>query len=113
VGKSSLVNALLPGLELRTGDVEIKGRHTTTTSTLHELPNGAKVIDTPGIREFGLYGVEPRDLRHFFPEFEEHALDCNFNDCTHTHEPVCAVRDANLPRYSIYVRLYDSLIEGQ
>ncbi|HYP06745.1 MAG TPA: ribosome small subunit-dependent GTPase A [Bryobacteraceae bacterium] len=112
VGKSSLVNALLPGLELRTGAVELKGKHTTTTATLHELPNGTRVIDTPGIREFGLFGVEPRDLRHFFPEFEEIALHCNFNDCTHTHEPVCAVRDANLPRYPTYVRLYESLTQS-
>ena len=111
VGKSSLVNALQPGLELRTGTVESKGRHTTTTSSLHEMSNGTRIIDTPGIREFGVFGVEPSELRHFFPEFEQYALDCNFNDCTHTHEPVCAVRDANLPRYSIYVRLYQSLSE--
>ena len=112
VGKSSLVNALSPGLQLRTGEVETKGKHTTTTSTLHDLPNGTRMIDTPGIREFGIFGVEARELRHFFPEFEEHALHCNFNDCTHTHEPVCAVRDANLPRYPTYVRIYQSLSEG-
>jgi ribosome biogenesis GTPase len=111
VGKSSLVNSLSPGLQLRTGEVETKGKHTTTTSTLHELPNETRIIDTPGIREFGLFGVEARELREFFPEFEEHALHCNFNDCTHTHEPVCAVRDAQLPRYTTYVRLYHSLSE--
>jgi ribosome biogenesis GTPase len=111
VGKSSLLNALSPGLQLRTGEVEYKGKHTTTSSTLHELPNETRIIDTPGIREFGLFGVDPRELRHFFPEFEEHAVQCNFNDCTHTHEPVCAVRDANLPRYPTYIRLYRSLSE--
>ena len=111
VGKSSLVNALLPGLQLRTGTVELKGRHTTTVSSLHQLPNDTRIIDTPGIREFGLPGVRPEELRHFFPEFEEYAIRCNFNDCTHTHEPVCAVRDANLPRYPTYVRIYDSLTE--
>ncbi|HYI95239.1 MAG TPA: ribosome small subunit-dependent GTPase A [Bryobacteraceae bacterium] len=110
VGKSSLANALLPGLELRTGAVEFKGRHTTTASTLHELPGGTMVIDTPGIKEFGLFGVEPQDLRHFFPEFEEFATKCNFNNCTHTHEPVCAVRDANLPRYKAYLRIYETLL---
>jgi ribosome biogenesis GTPase len=109
VGKSSLANALMPALELRTGEVEYKGRHTTTTSSLHELPGGTRIIDTPGIREFGLFGVDAKDLRHFFPEFEPYAAHCNFNDCTHTHEPVCAVRDANLPRYGAYLRIYGSL----
>ncbi len=113
VGKSSLANALLPGLELRTGAVEHKGRHTTTASTLHELPGGTQVIDTPGIKEFGIFGVEPQDLRHFFPEFEEFATKCNFSNCTHTHEPVCAVRDANLPRYQTYVRIYGTLMEPE
>jgi ribosome biogenesis GTPase len=109
VGKSSLVNALLPGLDLRTGAVEYKGQHTTTASSLHDLPDGTRVIDTPGIREFGLTGVTQRELRDFFPEFAEYAAQCNFSDCTHTHEPVCAVRDANLPRYPTYVRIYESL----
>jgi ribosome biogenesis GTPase / thiamine phosphate phosphatase len=111
VGKSSLANALAPGLELRTGAVEYKGQHTTTVSSWHELPNNTRIIDTPGIREFGIFGVSPGDLRHFFPEFEEFAVQCNFNDCTHTHEPVCAVRDANLPRYPVYVRIYESLLQ--
>jgi ribosome biogenesis GTPase / thiamine phosphate phosphatase len=111
VGKSSLANALLPGLELRTGAVETKGRHTTTASTLHILPGNTQVIDTPGIKEFGLFGVEAQELRHFFPEFQEYASKCAFNDCTHTHEPVCAVRDANLPRYQTYVRIYGTLTE--
>ena len=111
VGKSSLVNALLPGLQLKTGEVEERGRHTTTVSSLHEMPDNTRIIDTPGIREFGLPGVRPGDLRHFFPEFEPYAVDCNFNDCTHTHEPVCAVRDAGLPRYPTYVRIYNSLTE--
>lgn len=111
VGKSSLVNALLPGLQLKTGEVEERGRHTTTVSSLHEMPDNTRIIDTPGIREFGLPGVRPSELRHFFPEFEPYAVDCNFNDCTHTHEPVCAVRDAGLPRYPTYVRIYNSLTE--
>lgn len=113
VGKSSLVNALAPGLDLRTGEVEYKGRHTTTASTLHELPGNTRIIDTPGIREFGLFGVSADDLLQFFPELEEHAAECNFSNCTHTHEPVCAVRDAKQPRYEIYVRLRESLINEQ
>lgn len=109
VGKSSLMNALAPGLDLRTGAVEYKGRHTTTASTLHDLPGNTRLIDTPGIREFGLFGVGAEDLLQFFPELEEHSADCNFSNCTHTHEPVCAVRDAKQPRYEIYVRLRESL----
>lgn len=111
VGKSSLANALLPGLELRTGAVEYKGRHTTTASTLHQLPGDTRVIDTPGIREFGLFGVAAGDLWQFFPEFAEPAKGCNFSNCTHTHEPVCAVREANLARYPTYLRIYASLLE--
>lgn len=111
VGKSSLANALLPGLKLRTGDVDIenKGRHTTSSASLHELADNTFIIDTPGIREFGLFGVRPEELRHFFPEFEEYAIHCNFSDCTHTHEPSCSVRDAGLARYPTYVRIYGTL----
>ena len=111
VGKSSLLNALAPELDLRTGAVEIKGRHTTTTSSLHQLPNDTRLIDTPGIREFGLPNVRADELRHYFPEFQDLADECHFNDCTHTHEPQCAVRDANLPRYSTYVRIYQTLMD--
>ena len=109
VGKSSLVNALLPGLDLRIGAVRVQRPAHDDNVEPAQMPSGTRVVDTPGIREFGLTGVTQRDLRQFFPEFEEYAAQCNFNDCTHTHEPVCAVRDANLPRYATYVRIYESL----
>src|SRR5580700_2137536 len=95
VGKSSLLNALDPLLDIATGPVSEgneKGRHTTTSSALYRLPNGATVIDTPGIREFGLWDVAPADLRRYYQEFG--ACRCAFSDCTHTHEPECGVKEA-------------------
>lgn len=109
VGKSSLINALFPDLNLTTGELSKKGRHTTTSSCLHEDVDGTTVIDTPGIREFGLWKVGPRELREYFPEFRQLAQGCRFNDCTHTHEPRCAVREAVLARYERYLRLLGSL----
>lgn len=114
VGKSSLLNALEPGLDLavnglRRGDG--KGRHTTTGSTLYRLSGGITVIDTPGIREFGLWRMTPADLRHHFAEFAAAAHGCRFGDCTHLHEPGCAVRagvaQGRLPRerYQSYRKL--------
>ena len=97
VGKSALLNALDPGRErpTRRGRAyDGKGRHTTTSSSLVELGGGTRVIDTPGIRAFGLWEVERQDLRHEFPEFEAFAPDCRFTDCLHDHEPQCAVRSA-------------------
>jgi ribosome biogenesis GTPase len=105
VGKSSLINALCPELHLATRDVEQKGRHTTTSSYLHQEPDGTRLIDTPGVREFGLGQIGAADLRHYFPEFRELARGCRFSDCSHTHEPGCAVREAGLPRYHRYLRL--------
>jgi ribosome biogenesis GTPase len=109
VGKSSLINALFPALHYATGATGKKGRHTTTSSCLHEDDDGTRIIDTPGIRQFGLWRVRPGELRHYFPEFAELAAGCRFSNCTHTHEPECAVRDASLPRYSRYLRLLGSL----
>jgi ribosome biogenesis GTPase len=109
VGKSSLINALFPDLNLTTGELGKKGRHTTTSSCLHEDVDGTRVIDTPGIREFGLWRVGPQELRQYFPEFRELAQGCRFNDCTHTHEPECAVKEAAPSRYERYLRLLGSL----
>jgi ribosome biogenesis GTPase len=115
VGKSSLLNALDPRLHLNTGSVSSgneKGRHTTTTSGLYELPNGATLIDTPGIREFGLWDVSKSDLRRYFHEFASYP--CPFSDCTHTHEPDCGVKAAVESgeiagaRYDSYVRILAS-----
>lgn len=116
VGKSSLLNALDPRLDLATGSVSTandKGRHTTTSAAMYDLPNGAIVIDTPGIREWGLYEVSAADVRRYFHEFD--AFPCAFSDCTHTCEPDCAVKAAveagAIPaaRYRGYLRIISSV----
>ena len=118
VGKSSILNALDRRLRVRTKEVQRKrgtGRHTTTSSTLYDLGNGTYVIDTPGIREFGLWDLDRESLRDSFPEFAEAAEFCRFNDCTHTHEPQCEVKDRvergaiNPARYDTYMRLFNDL----
>ncbi len=117
VGKSSILNALDDRLEIATGDLHRRGtgRHTTTSSTLHDLGGGTLIIDTPGIREFGLWDLTPRTLRESFPEFEEAAELCRFNDCTHLHEPACEVKERvergelSRARYDTYVRLAEDL----
>ncbi len=117
VGKSTLLNALQPGLRLATGavsDVESgKGKHTTTHAELHPLDGarGGYVADTPGIRELGLWQIPPTELASCFPEFRPHLGSCAFNDCTHIHEPRCGVRAAveagaiSEARYDSYRRL--------
>ncbi len=116
VGKSSLVNALDPARNIRVGDVQErsgKGKHTTTSSTLLELPGGLRVIDTPGIRSFGIWDIPAAELSTYFPEFAGHA--CRFHDCTHAHEPACGVRTAVeagcVPRgrFESYLRILESL----
>ncbi|MDQ2899678.1 MAG: ribosome small subunit-dependent GTPase A [Acidobacteriota bacterium] len=118
VGKSSLLNALEPEIRAVTGEISAvhqKGQHTTTASTLYQLPNGARIIDTPGIREFGLWDLEKADLSGYFHEFDEFSPQCNYADCSHTHEPACAVRDAVQrgviadARYQAYKRLLEGL----
>lgn len=97
-GKSSLLNAVEPGLGLRTGavsDAVGKGRHTTVSARLIPLACGGHVADTPGLREVGLWGIDPADLDLHFPEFRDHLESCRFGrSCSHTHEPDCAVRVA-------------------
>ena len=116
VGKSSVLNALLPGASAHTGDVsEVngKGRHTTTSTTTYTLPNGAKILDTPGIRQFGLWQVTAKELRLYFHEFE--AYRCRFSDCSHAHEAGCGVKDAAergafaRSRYDAYLRILSTL----
>ncbi|MGE5602635.1 MAG: ribosome small subunit-dependent GTPase A [Nitrososphaerales archaeon] len=97
VGKSSLLSAVEPGLNLKVGEVSERrqeGRHTTTQVTLHPLAAGGFVVDTPGIREFGLAGLQKAALSRFYPEFAEPAQRCEYADCTHTREPWCAVKSA-------------------
>ena len=113
VGKSSILNALDARLELATGDLHKRGtgRHTTTSSTLHDLGDNTYVIDTPGIREFGLWDIKPEELRDYFPDFAEAAEMCRFNDCAHRSEPDCEVKERvrrgeiSRARYETYVRL--------
>lgn len=97
VGKSSLMNALFPGLTLRVGAISEsvnKGRHTTVGALLHPLPGGGFVADTPGLREVGLWGIDVGDVAHCFPELRPYLGECRFADCTHLVEPGCAIREA-------------------
>src|SRR5207302_8651410 len=99
VGKSSLLNAIFPGLNLRVGEISEsvnKGRHTTVGGYLHPLPDehGGYVADTPGLREVGMWALSPSELDVCFPELRARRDDCRFADCTHIMEPDCAVREA-------------------
>ena len=110
VGKSSLLNALASEDRARTGKVDDdtgQGRHTTTASRLYELKNGARIIDTPGIREFGLGKMTLGEVQAAFPEFGE--LGCRFRNCSHRDEPECAVREVGGARYAAYLRLISEL----
>ena len=97
VGKSTLINRLLPGTNLRTAeisDAHNTGMHTTTFSEMLPLPNGGYIIDTPGIKGFGTFDMEPEELTGYFKEIFHFSSQCRFSNCTHTHEPGCAVREA-------------------
>ena len=118
VGKSSIINALDQSLQLATNTLHRKrgtGRHTTTASTLYDFGGGTYLIDTPGIREFGLWDLDRDSLRDYFPEFEEPSELCRFTNCTHVHEPDCEVKERveagelNAARYETYVRLWNDL----
>jgi len=119
VGKSSILNALDERLQLVTNALHRRGtgRHTTTRSTLYDFGEGTYLIDTPGIREFGLWDMDTESLRDYFPEFTEAAEYCRFTDCTHVHEPDCEVKRRveagalDRARYETYVRLYEDLEE--
>ena len=118
VGKSSILNALDETLQLATNTLHRKratGRHTTTASTLYDFGGGTYLIDTPGIREFGLWDLDRDSLRDYFPEFDEPSESCRFTDCTHVHEPNCEVKaqveagELSQARYETYVRLWEDL----
>jgi ribosome biogenesis GTPase len=122
VGKSSLLNVLQPGLDLRVrevSDVNQKGRHTTTTAQLLRLDFGGWVVDTPGIRQFQLWNLQPGEMEGFFPEFRPFVTLCAFPDCTHTHEERCGVkRGVRLgqitdQRYVSYLGLYNGSLEDE
>lgn len=115
VGKSSLINAVDPGLGLRTKQIRerfYKGSHTTTSAELLSLEQGGYVVDTPGLREFGLWHKADKSVADAFEEFEDYAENCRFRNCTHTHEPGCAVRAAveageiDEDRYISYAKLH-------
>ena len=110
VGKSSLLNRLEPGLGLRVGEVSAKydrGAHTTNFAALLRLADGTAVIDTPGIRELDVAGIEPRDLQYFFVEFRRYAARCAYTACLHLDEPDCAVKAA-VERGRIHADRYES-----
>jgi ribosome biogenesis GTPase / thiamine phosphate phosphatase len=118
VGKSTLINALLPELELKTKEVSGwsgKGMHTTTFAEMFDLPIGGSIIDTPGMREFGLVDISRQELSHYFPEMRKLLHNCQFNNCLHTDEPDCAVKDAvnqeiiSVDRYISYCTILESL----
>jgi ribosome biogenesis GTPase len=122
VGKSSLINAIYPGLNLRVGAISEsvnKGRHTTVGAELHPLPGGGFIVDTPGLREVGMWQLDADQLDACFPEFRPYLDECRFNDCSHRHEPGCAIREAVAEkkiselRYDSYCRLLDEIEESQ
>jgi len=116
VGKSSIINLLVPDAHVRVGDVSHthhKGMHTTTFSELLDLPGGGAIIDTPGVKAFGTIDFERAEVAHYFPEIFKISNDCRFNNCTHTHEPGCAVLAAveageiSPTRYTSYLSILD------
>ena len=120
VGKSTLINQLMPGLDLRTKEVSDwsgKGMHTTTFAEMFDLPDGGAIIDTPGVREFGLVDIEEQELAHYFPEMRARMDDCQFNNCVHMNEPGCAIKQAvatgviSEERYISYCTILEGLDE--
>jgi ribosome biogenesis GTPase len=118
VGKSTFINAILPHAQIKTQDVSGwsgKGQHTTTFAEMFELPFGGKIIDTPGMKEFGLVDIERQELSGYFPEMRERLNDCQFNNCLHINEPGCAVKQAVIDgeidedRYVSYVNILESI----
>ena len=116
VGKSSIINLLVPEAHVKVGDVSQthhKGMHTTTFSELLDLPGGGAIIDTPGVKAFGTIDFERAEVAHYFPEIFRISDNCRFNNCTHTHEPGCAVLDAvergdiAMSRFTSYLSILD------
>jgi ribosome biogenesis GTPase / thiamine phosphate phosphatase len=116
VGKSSILNCLEPGLKLKTeliSEYHLQGKHTTTFAEMFEMKNGGYLIDTPGIRGFGVIDMEKEEISHYFPEIFDLLRLCRYHNCTHTHEPGCAVKEAlqegkiPLTRYESYLSLLE------
>ena len=122
VGKSTLINTLIPGLHLKTGEVSAahnKGMHTTTFSEMYPLENGGYIIDTPGIKGFGTFDMKDEEVGHYFKEIFKFSAGCKYGNCTHRHEPGCAVREAvekhyiSESRYISYLNILEDREEGK
>ncbi|MDZ4793579.1 MAG: ribosome small subunit-dependent GTPase A [Bacteroidota bacterium] len=118
VGKSSFLNVIFPGMNLKTQDVSGwsgKGQHTTTFAEMFDLPFGGRIIDTPGMREFGLVDIEKQEVSHYFPEMRDRLNNCQFNNCLHFNEPGCAIKEAvnngevHEDRYISYLGIMESI----
>lgn len=116
VGKSTIINSIQPGFSIKTGqisDVHSSGKHTTTYSEMYELNFGGFIIDTPGIKGFGMLEMTKEEISHYFPEIFRLLSDCQFYNCTHTHEPNCAVKNAvengkiSISRYNSYLGMLE------
>ena len=122
VGKSTIINRLVPGANLRTSeisDAHNMGQHTTTFSEMIPLKGGGWVVDTPGIKGFGTFDMEPEEITSYFPEIFRFSKDCRFSNCTHTHEPGCAVLKAleehyiAQSRYQSYLSMMEDKDDGK
>ena len=122
VGKSTLINALLPGVNVKTAEISSyhkKGMHTTTFSEMFPVEGGGYIIDTPGIKGFGTFDMEIEEIGHYFPEIFKASADCKYNNCTHRHEPGCAVLEAvsdhriSESRYTSYLSMLEDKEEGK
>ena len=122
VGKSTLINALVPGLEVKTAEISAyhnKGMHTTTFSEMFPVPGNGYIIDTPGIKGFGTFDMEEEEIGHYFPEIFKTSADCKYGNCTHRQEPGCAVRKAveehyiSESRYTSYLSMIEVKEEGK
>jgi ribosome biogenesis GTPase len=122
VGKSTLINAILPDVDAKTGDISSyhnKGTHTTTFSEMFELPDGGFLIDTPGIKGFGTIDMDEYEISHYFREIFQFSSQCRFSNCTHVHEPGCAVSNAvenqfiSQSRYQSYLNILADIREGK
>ena len=122
VGKSTLINALLPGADIKTGEISAyhnKGMHTTTFSEMFLVAGSGYLIDTPGIKGFGTFDMEEEEVGHYFPEIFKASADCRYGNCTHRNEPGCAVRKAveehliSQSRYASYLNMLEDKEEGK
>ncbi|MBL7732882.1 MAG: ribosome small subunit-dependent GTPase A [Chitinophagaceae bacterium] len=118
VGKSSLLNMIIPGINQQTKDISGwsgKGQHTTTFAEMFDLPGGGRIIDTPGMREFGLVDIQKKEVSHYFPEMRKRLRNCQFNNCLHYNEPGCAIKEAvndgsiHEDRYISYLSIMESI----